>query len=1015
MATIQVALRCRPFTLEDRLGVQLIQTGEDPPTGEVNLLNSQIEGDRARFAFNYAWWSAFNFKRKLLGEEMALADDMRMMSQEDVYKAVGPRIKEDFLAGNAVVMFAYGLSGSGKTFTVFGPDAVDSPDAWFKHSEPHHMWGILPHMAYELFCDKKEDWKISMKYFQNVVDIVRDLMAPNAEEKHYKQGMHKDEDGFTDIDWCKSKVLHSWNDFREEFMRANTRKAISPTQFNHQSTRGHCIMTLELERPFEDDPSRKQRGRLYICDLAGTEPAGDIYYAQYKVVDAGDGQKEYQCTGPHPDRNRTKELQDQGKKINLSLSEMAQFFMKMADAVMKNKLRPGATIPGCNSFFLCKYLKDTLLQAKTYLFCAIRPEVEFHKYTFSTLGFAKNASVIKVQPKKATTAMSAAERKLMQELDAIRLQMERLKQENAQLAGTSTGGGGFSEEDLENAVAEKIAEMRKVQENESKGANDESEADLREKYAKYGMALVQLDGGSELPHFTNLDIDSFRNGVFMFILSKPEMTFGPHGDFRPQSLSVVPDHCTVIVGFDSVVAVKAGKGPTYLNGKMLKVGETQALNAFDRLAVGSELLLLRMPGNEPEDVEPPTAEIAVDEYREALVASAAGAPEAEATAPMPGGLSEEASKRVDGIIKTLHPKLKQATELCNLIDPDTALEFKLTLAHADLTTKGPADNVEVRVIVTNPASTQSISLSENEFSTVCMLLNDELTQMRHAAEYGGEHVVDTNDRPVARFFDHMVHLGTCLLFTEFLLYNMETDPNETSFKIFDVTGTKGKVDVGRLEAIWTPLANPDDDGTGQILEVYDPAELIGKPWTFRFAINKAVDLTSNVFRAYVEYNFLGERFTTEVVEIEKGTRNPDFQYSFVHHVSCVDQTFLDTLQKPFELRLFTTPFVLLPPTGISTQDPGVAERLRGDDADPSGPGCTATDNVAVEWTQADEPSGTSAEDQLRKQLARANLDKAILCAKVKKLEQEKADYLNGIVPAASSGRTGGRSSTCCMQ
>ena len=51
-----------------------------------------------------------------------------------------------------------------------------------------------------------------------------------------------------------------------------------------------------------------------------------------------------------------------GKKINLSLSEMAQFFMKMAEAVIKKKLTPGMSIPGCNSFFLCKYLKEWLLQ-----------------------------------------------------------------------------------------------------------------------------------------------------------------------------------------------------------------------------------------------------------------------------------------------------------------------------------------------------------------------------------------------------------------------------------------------------------------------------------------------------------------------------------------------------------------------------------------------------------------------------------------------------------------------------
>lgn len=41
---------------------------------------------------------------------------------------MGKKIKADLLTGNAVVLFAYGLSGSGKTFTVFGPDAVDEPE-----------------------------------------------------------------------------------------------------------------------------------------------------------------------------------------------------------------------------------------------------------------------------------------------------------------------------------------------------------------------------------------------------------------------------------------------------------------------------------------------------------------------------------------------------------------------------------------------------------------------------------------------------------------------------------------------------------------------------------------------------------------------------------------------------------------------------------------------------------------------------------------------------------------------
>lgn len=40
-----------------------------------------------------------------------------------------------------------------------------------------------------------------------------------------------------------------------------------------------------------------------------------------KVFDSRD--IEYKYLGPHPDMRKTKELQDQGKKINLSLSEVS--------------------------------------------------------------------------------------------------------------------------------------------------------------------------------------------------------------------------------------------------------------------------------------------------------------------------------------------------------------------------------------------------------------------------------------------------------------------------------------------------------------------------------------------------------------------------------------------------------------------------------------------------------------------------------------------------------------------
>merc|ERR1711965_695572 len=124
---------------------------------------------------------------------------MLLVDQSMCYDGVGKKVKDEVLDGNAVVLFAYGLSGSGKTFTVFGPDAVDAPEAWFKHAEPHDLWGIFPRLAYEIFRDREDGWKVSMKYFQNVVDTVRDLMSSTGQEKSYKSGMKKDPDGFMDI------------------------------------------------------------------------------------------------------------------------------------------------------------------------------------------------------------------------------------------------------------------------------------------------------------------------------------------------------------------------------------------------------------------------------------------------------------------------------------------------------------------------------------------------------------------------------------------------------------------------------------------------------------------------------------------------------------------------------------------------------------------------------------------------------------------------------------------------
>lgn len=68
-------------------------------------------------------------------------------------------------------------------------------------------------------------------------------------------------------------------------------------------------MTLEVERPHPEMAGMKQKGRVYVCDLAGTEPAGDIVFAKYDKKVFPNGDIEHKFIGAHEDDRKTKELQ----------------------------------------------------------------------------------------------------------------------------------------------------------------------------------------------------------------------------------------------------------------------------------------------------------------------------------------------------------------------------------------------------------------------------------------------------------------------------------------------------------------------------------------------------------------------------------------------------------------------------------------------------------------------------------------------------------------------------------
>ncbi|GBG29743.1 Kinesin-like protein [Hondaea fermentalgiana] len=937
--SIKVCVRCRPFTKDDQLGVKMTQVDEE--NGEVELLNSKYS--TTRFGFSYSWWSAYGYNRHITGpegkgepspEDLAAAEEMTLVNQEQAYATVGTKVYNDLMSGNSVVLFAYGLSGSGKTFTVFGPDAPDIPEAWYKHSEPHPLWGIFPQLAYEVFKKKEDGWKVTMKYFQNVVDTVRDLMSPMAKEMSYKTGMKKDKDGFMDIDWCESAVLETWDDLRKAFMAANARKAIAPTQFNHQSTRGHCIMTLEVEMPHPTVKGTKQRGRVYVCDLAGTEPAGDIVYANYKKIVYENGDIEHKYLGPHPDQSKTKQLQDQGKKINLSLSEMANFFLKMAKAVQEKKLKPGQSIPGCNTYFLSKFLKDTILISRSYLFTAIRPEVSYLNYTFATLQFAKNASVIKLQPKKATSAQSKREMQLMEELEKMKSMIEELKKSGG------GGGGGLDMEEMNRMLADKQAQLVSEMKGEADKTKQQEMEKQKQQYSSRGIALSWFEPEPAHPHLVNLDEDSFRDRRFLFIFEKESTVFGRNkGDIQPLNMDMVDEHCTFEKKGPEEVYLVGGEGSVYHNGKMLEKGERIKLEKFDRVVIGTDIMLFRYSFSADDSVDDePDARSAIQEYHQAARAKDSAYQEQarkleedkrklqeELERMKREGSSDEdidskkqameAWKAIDETMLNTVPILRQMEHMCAQVGRDM-LEFKLSLQH-------PREKLvpDVKVQVTDTETNTVVFLDPFEIQDNMNILKDQIQQLKWKEE---PYEVPADEEIVKMLFDSSYQIGTC---TNFLLHCtlcMETDEDESTLDLMKSVIPYDK--IGELEVFWKPRASPDSEERPD--DIDDPSDLLGKSWTYKIEIGSLSHLATPVAEARVEFEFYGQRYSTEAISTGSKTREVNLAYSEILHVEKVDQEFLDYLDSvELKFEVFIKPWEDCKLKPLSNRDPVICRNL----------------------------------------------------------------------------------------
>lgn len=201
------------------------------------------------------------------------------------------------------------------------------------------------------------------------------------------------------VAWCKTVTVDTWPELLQIMKAATGRKETLPTQYCPSSTRGHCFLILDLERPDETISGVRHHSRLTVCDLAAQKPAGNLIHSEYGMITREDGTVEYQCTGP-VSGNIDGALQNQAKRINSSLTEFAQFITMTALASQtRTNMAPGQVAPGSNSFFLCKFLKKTFMQSHTCMVFTVSPEETRARAHADTCKLAESAVLLRLLPR----------------------------------------------------------------------------------------------------------------------------------------------------------------------------------------------------------------------------------------------------------------------------------------------------------------------------------------------------------------------------------------------------------------------------------------------------------------------------------------------------------------------------------------------------------------------------------------------------------------------------------------
>ena len=326
-------------------------------------------------------------------------------------------IVDEVLDGFSCTIFAYGQTGTGKTFTMEGGPR-QSDDGKKLSAEA----GVIPRSIKQIFdfiTASDTDCTVKVTFLELYNEELTDLLGADNKEDDCKLRLLEDRGGVV-VHGLEEVIVKSAAEIYQVLDRGTAKRRTAATLLNNRSSRSHSVFTITIHikevTPGAEDVIKT--GKLNLVDLAGSENISRSGAKDSRAREAG--------------------------SINQSLLTLGRVITALVEH--------SGHVPYRDSK-LTRLLRDSLGgRTKTCVIATIAPTSVCQEETISTLDYAHRAKNIRNRPEvNQKISKTAMLKEMVAEIERLRQDLVCTRDKNGvympadrfdQVWGGGGGGGG---------------------------------------------------------------------------------------------------------------------------------------------------------------------------------------------------------------------------------------------------------------------------------------------------------------------------------------------------------------------------------------------------------------------------------------------------------------------------------------------------------------------------------------------------------------------------------------------